>query len=87
MAPQRKAIHLTRLETDSLRQTLGLALGLPLSLLGGRLIASQLYKTNPYNLAILVDAGLLLLLSALVAGTIPARRAASLDPVRALRAK
>ncbi|HKW34177.1 MAG TPA: hypothetical protein VJN92_14290 [Candidatus Acidoferrum sp.] len=78
---------MTRLETDSLRQTLGLALGLPLSLLGGRLIASQLYKTNPYNLAILVDAGLLLLLSALVAGTIPARRAASLDPVRALRAK
>jgi ABC-type antimicrobial peptide transport system permease subunit len=67
--------------------TLGLALGLPLSLLGGRLIASQLYKTNPYSLAILLGAGFLLLLSALLAGLIPARKAASVDPMQALRAE
>jgi predicted permease len=64
---------------------LGLVLGLPLALLGGRLIASQLYKTQPYDPTVMVSACLLLFVSTLVAGMIPARRAASIDPMRALR--
>jgi macrolide transport system ATP-binding/permease protein len=84
----RRAWVLSMVLGSALRQTaLGLALGVPLSLLGGRLIASQLYRTSPYSLVILVGAGLVLLLSALVAGIIPARRAASIDPMRALRAE
>jgi putative ABC transport system permease protein len=64
---------------------LGLAAGLAASLILGRLIASQLYGISANDpLTISTVAGLLLLI-ALGACWIPARRAARVDPVRALR--
>ncbi len=64
---------------------LGLAAGLATALMLGRLIASQLYGISANDpLTISTVAGLLLLV-ALGACWMPARRAARVDPVRALR--
>jgi ABC-type antimicrobial peptide transport system permease subunit len=65
--------------------TIGLALGMTLSLVANRLLHSSLYKVAEVDLAALGIGAAILLLSALVASLIPARRAASVNPVTALR--
>jgi ABC-type antimicrobial peptide transport system permease subunit len=64
---------------------LGLAIGLPVVFLGGYLIASQLYGVRSYDPLILSIAVGALAISAVLAAVIPAGRAASIDPMRALR--
>ena len=49
------------------------------------MIASRLFDVRPWDPALLVRAALLLVAATLVAAFIPARRAAGLDPMRALR--
>jgi predicted permease len=66
---------------------LGLALGIPAAIGAGHLIASQLFGVSPWDPLILSVAALLLGLAALIAAVIPARRAASVDPMQALRAE
>lgn len=63
----------------------GLALGVPLAILAGKLISSQLFEVKGYDSLALAGAVILLALCALIAGLIPARHAASIDPVKALR--
>jgi len=63
----------------------GLLLGLPLALAGGRVIASELYGVKNYDTVVLATAVLVLLASSIVAALIPARRAARVDPITALR--
>jgi len=63
----------------------GLALGIPAAIFAGRLLASQLYGVSSYDPPALAAATLLLGLCAIVAAFIPARRAASIDPMQALR--
>jgi predicted permease len=65
---------------------IGLALGLMLSFVAGRMLHSSLYQAGAVDLAALGSATAILLLSALVASLIPAQRAASVEPVTALRA-
>jgi len=62
-----------------------LAIGIPLALAGGRLLANQLYGVKSHDPVILALAAAVLAVCAVVAGFIPARRAASIDPIRALR--
>ena len=64
---------------------LGLAVGVPLALAGGRLLANQLYGVKTHDPVTLGVAATLLAICALLAGFVPARRAASIDPMRALR--
>jgi|HubBroStandDraft_4_1064222.scaffolds.fasta_scaffold05672_2 putative ABC transport system permease protein len=64
---------------------IGLALGIPLAIGAGYLIASQLFGVRPWDAVMLSGATLMLALAALLASIIPARRAAGLDPVVALR--
>jgi len=64
---------------------LGIAIGLPASLAGAQLIEHQLYGISPRNPGAMATAAGALLVSAIVAALIPARRAASADPVKALR--
>ena len=64
---------------------LGLAIGIPASMIASRLIASELYGLKPGDattvlLAILVTSGI-----AALAGYLPARRASRVDPMIALR--
>ena len=64
----------------------GLLIGIPLALATGRALSSQLYDVSPRDPVILNAAALALVVSAGLAALIPARRAASIEPVRALRA-
>lgn len=65
----------------------GLLLGIPAAIGAGKLIADQLYGVKAWDPLMLGAATLMLGLAALVAAIIPAQRAASLDPVEALRAE
>ena len=64
---------------------IGLAIGIPATILGGRAMATQLFGVKPYDPNILLLTTAVLSLAALVAAVVPARRAATLDPMRALR--
>ena len=66
---------------------LGLALGIPAALYGGRLAESLLYKVHGYDPLGLALAALLLACSAALASGIPALRAATVDPMEALRSE
>jgi predicted permease len=69
----------------SFRVLLGLIFGVPLAIGAGRLISSQLYGVSSWDpLALSVAAGTLAL-CAFFAAVIPARRAASISPMDALR--
>jgi putative ABC transport system permease protein len=65
----------------------GLALGIPSAIGAGYLIANQLFGVKPWDPLMLAAATLTLGLAALAAAIIPAQRAASLDPVVALRSE
>ena len=63
----------------------GAAVGLPVALALGRVIESQLYGVKPRDPMLLAAAVAALTAVAFAAAFVPARRAASIDPVRALR--
>jgi ABC-type antimicrobial peptide transport system permease subunit len=65
----------------------GVVIGVPAALAGARLLASQLYEVAP-NDPLAMSLGLAALATvAVVAGYLPARRAARVDVVVALRAE
>jgi predicted permease len=71
---------------DALRQlAIGLAIGLPAALAVAWLLRSLLFGIGTYDAVSFGGSVALLGLSALLAAAIPARRAATMDPVRALR--
>ena len=63
----------------------GLTIGIPLALLAGRLMASQLFEVKGYDPLALGLAVLLLAACALVAALVPAKRASGIEPMQALR--
>ena len=63
----------------------GLVLGIPAALYAGYLMKSLLYGVGSYDWTALVGAPFMLALCASAAGFIPARRAASIEPMQALR--
>ena len=70
----------------ALTQTLiGLAIGVPAALIAGRTLQSQLFGVKGHDTLTLLTACAVLAISALIAGGIPARRAASTEPMIALR--
>jgi predicted permease len=64
---------------------MGLALGVPCALAASRLLASMLFGLSPHDLPTLAGVALLLVVVALVAGYLPARRASHIDPMTAVR--
>jgi macrolide transport system ATP-binding/permease protein len=66
---------------------LGLAIGIPVALVCVRFVKAQLYEITNADLNIVLGAIATVTLAACVAGIIPARRAASIDPVQALRSE
>jgi predicted permease len=65
----------------------GVAIGIPFALLAGRALASTLYGVKPDDAATLAMAVICIALVAIGASMIPARRAASIDPLTALRSE
>ncbi|HEY7212956.1 MAG TPA: ABC transporter permease [Bryobacteraceae bacterium] len=64
---------------------IGLAIGIPAAIGASRLLAAQLYNVRSWDPAALSTAILSLGICALLATVLPARRAASIDPMTALR--
>ncbi|MBU1189737.1 MAG: ABC transporter permease [Gammaproteobacteria bacterium] len=64
---------------------IGVVLGLLLALLLGRLASGLLYGIEAFDLPITIAAMLLMFVVVLLAGWLPARRAAAIHPVQALR--
>jgi macrolide transport system ATP-binding/permease protein len=68
-----------------LQAVAGLAIGIPVAIFCVRFVKSQLFEITSVNVPVMAIAIGVLALAAAIAGIIPARRAASIDPVRALR--
>ena len=66
---------------------IGLGLGIPLAIAAGRLMNRQLYGVAPWDARMLAIASVLLCVAALLASWIPAARAASVEPMSALRSE
>jgi macrolide transport system ATP-binding/permease protein len=65
----------------------GSAVGLGVSFLATRIMSSVVYGVSAYDTASVIGASLLLVLTGLAASYIPARRAANVNPMQALRAE
>jgi ABC-type antimicrobial peptide transport system permease subunit len=68
-----------------LQALVGLAIGIPVAIFCVRYVKSQLYEITSVNTTAMAGAIGVLALAACIAGVIPARRAASINPVQALR--
>jgi macrolide transport system ATP-binding/permease protein len=66
---------------------IGLAIGIPVALIASHFMVSLLYEVKPYDPLAFLGAALLLAICASFAAFIPARRAASVDPLQALRSE
>jgi ABC-type antimicrobial peptide transport system permease subunit len=64
---------------------LGLAAGIPLALILGRFISELLYGLKPTDPLAIVAGSMVMLIVAMIAGYVPARRASRVDPLVSLR--
>ena len=64
---------------------IGLAIGIPAAIGAGKLMSDQLFGVKPWDPVMLATATLLLASAAFLAALIPARRAAGVEPMVALR--
>jgi putative ABC transport system permease protein len=67
--------------------SIGLGIGIPAAIGAGYFMSSQLFGVAPWNPLLLTGATVPLGLAAFVAAVIPAQRAASITPMRALRSE
>jgi ABC-type antimicrobial peptide transport system permease subunit len=63
----------------------GLAVGVPVSMVAARKVAPVLFSIRPGDSLTFVSTAIVLLAVGLAAAWVPARRAASLEPMRVLR--
>ena len=85
LGAERAKVTAMMMRGAAIQAALGLAIGVPIALLSVRFIKTQLYEVEKIDAVVLLTAILTLLAAAVLAGLIPARRAASIDPARALR--
>jgi predicted permease len=70
-----------------LQMAIALTIGIPITIAAGRAMAAQLFGVKPYDPRILLVTTGVLVAAAFLAAIIPARRASTLNPIRALRAE
>ena len=68
-----------------LQVAVGLMIGIPLAIMAGRFMASKLFQVRSYDPFVLGTSIIALGVCAAIASVLPARRAASTDPMKALR--
>jgi putative ABC transport system permease protein len=73
------------LREASLLAAVGLGIGLAGSVFVGRTMRTTLYGVAAMDFAVIVSVAVILFLTAMLASYLPARRAASIDPMQALR--
>jgi putative ABC transport system permease protein len=87
LGADRADIHRMVLKRGLVLGVAGCAIGLLLSLTASRLLTTNLYQVSRFDPATLIAVPALLLTVVLLAVYLPARRAASVDPMQALRAE
>jgi ABC-type antimicrobial peptide transport system permease subunit len=85
LGAERSRVIAMVLRGTMLQALFGLLIGAPVSMLCVRYVKSQLYEISSVNFSVMLAAIATLAVSAAIAGIIPARRAASINPVKALR--
>jgi ABC-type antimicrobial peptide transport system permease subunit len=81
----RQQVLTTVLKSALLQVAIGVAIGVPAVFGAARLLRSTLFGVSENDPLVLTTALAVLGLSAVIAALIPARRAATMDPVKALR--
>jgi ABC-type antimicrobial peptide transport system permease subunit len=66
---------------------IGLLIGIPAAMMAGHLMASVLYGVTVYEPTVLGPVVVVLMTAALLASSLPARRAAEVEPMEALRSQ
>jgi ABC-type antimicrobial peptide transport system permease subunit len=85
LGADRSSILITVLQIAIKQVTLGLLIGIPVAIGCARLLSRQLFQIGKWDPAPLLSAIALLAACTVIAAVIPAQRAASLDPMKALR--
>ena len=85
MGAERRAVYRLILGEASRLIAFGIVLGAAASIAAARLIRTLLFGTTPWDVPTLVGVAAVLAVSALAASYVPARRAASVNPIDALR--
>ncbi len=73
------------LRSAFLQAGIGLLIGMPAAIFAGRFMASLLYNVKTWDPPVLIATTLILAVAAFLAAVIPAQRAASVEPMTALR--
>jgi ABC-type antimicrobial peptide transport system permease subunit len=87
LGAQRRELTGMFLRHGLLLTAIGVACGLAVAVVLSRLMASLLFRVRPVDALTYVTVSIGLLATALLASYLPSRRAASVDPVEALRAE
>jgi predicted permease len=85
LGAQAQSVHRLVLKEASVLTTLGIAIGLACAIAAGNLMHGMLFGIQSWDVPTLTAVAVVLSLSALIASYIPARRAAGVNPVEALR--
>jgi macrolide transport system ATP-binding/permease protein len=87
LGAQRSSVYRLVMGQAGVLTSVGLAIGLLCSIATSMFIRKLLFAVPPWDVAILAAVAFLLALASLAASLLPARRAASVDPVQALRSE
>lgn len=87
LGAQRISVVMLVMREMALTSIIGVAIGLPAAFALSRLLTSQLYGVQPGDPVTFLASVLISALMVAVAAAIPARRAASVDPMKALRSE
>jgi macrolide transport system ATP-binding/permease protein len=85
LGAERSSVIAMVMRGAAIQTALGLLIGVPVAFLCVRFVKEQLYEITSLDATVVLSAIATLAVAAAIAGLIPARRAASIDPVRALR--
>jgi ABC-type antimicrobial peptide transport system permease subunit len=87
LGAQRSTVYRLILKEAGTLALAGIVLGTGCAILAASLMRKLLFGTPPWDVTTLVSVAAVLATSALLASFLPARRAASVDPISALRAE
>jgi len=87
LGAQRGTVYRLILKEAGVLALAGIVIGTGGAIVGASLMRKLLFDTPPWDVATLVSVAVVLAASALLASFLPARRAASVDPMSALRAE